>query len=120
MHGHGALPCAMCAEFREQRERRCALAHIAKALNSESSGQRRPRDSFNHLGSGGPSHSMRRRPMAPQVISALLAFLLLSDAACAHDIYTHLKSRSGKSCCDNSDCRPALYRTTSSGVEMRV
>jgi hypothetical protein len=58
--------------------------------------------------------------MVPQVISALLAFLLLSDAARAHDIYTHLKSRSGKSCCDNSDCRPAPYRITSSGVEMQV
>lgn len=38
----------------------------------------------------------------------------------AHDIYTHLKSRSGKSCCDNSDCRPAQYRVTSSGVEMLI
>ena len=82
--------------------------------------QRRPREpSFNHLGSGGSSRSMRR-PMVPQVISALLAFLFLSDAAQAHDIYTHLKSRSGKSCCDNSDCRPAPYRITSSGVEMLV
>jgi hypothetical protein len=63
---------------------------------------------------------MRRRPIAPQVISALLAFFFLSEAAQAHDIYTHLKSRSGKSCCDNSDCRPAVYRTTSSGVEMLV
>src|SRR5829696_3055197 len=61
-----------------------------------------------------------RHPMVPQVISALLAFLFLSDAAQAHDIYTHLKSRSGKSCCDNSDCRPAPYRITSSGVEMLV
>jgi hypothetical protein len=58
--------------------------------------------------------------MVPQVISALLAFLFLSEAAQAHDIYTHLKSRSGESCCDNSDCRPAPYRTTSSGVEMLV
>ena len=58
--------------------------------------------------------------MALQVISALLAFLFLSEAAQAHDIYTHLKSRSGKSCCDNSDCRPAPYRITSSGVEMLV
>ena len=58
--------------------------------------------------------------MVPQVISALLAFLFLSEAAQAHDIDTHLKSRSGESCCDNSDCRPAPYRTTSSGVEMLV
>ena len=27
---------------------------------------------------------------------------------------------SDQSCCDNSDCRPAPYRTTSSGVEMLV
>ena len=58
--------------------------------------------------------------MVPQVISALITILFLSEAARAHDIYTHLKSRSGKSCCDNSDCRPAPYRITSSGVEMLV
>ncbi len=58
--------------------------------------------------------------MVPQVISALITILFLSGVAQAHDIYTHLKSRSGKSCCDNSDCRPAPYRTTSSGVEMLV
>ena len=38
----------------------------------------------------------------------------------AHDIYTHLKSRSGQSCCDGTDCRPVPYRVTTSGVEMRV
>ena len=34
--------------------------------------------------------------MVRQVVSALLAFLLFSEAARAHDIYTHLKSRSGE------------------------
>ena len=38
----------------------------------------------------------------------------------AHDIYTHLKSRSGQSCCDGTDCRPVPYWVTASGVEMRV
>jgi hypothetical protein len=69
--------------FVGRRERRCALAHIEKSLDSESSLNERPREH-----------------MVPQVISALLAFLLFSEAAHAHDIYTHLKSRSGKSCCD--------------------
>jgi hypothetical protein len=52
----------------------------------------------------------------------LLAALLASwpEPIEAHDIYTHLKSRSGKSCCDGTDCRPAPYRVTASGVEMRV
>src|SRR3954454_24682352 len=84
MHGHGALPCAMCAEFREQRERRCALAHIAKTLNSESSRTRAARAFLHSLGF--------RRSVALQETN----------------------------CCDNSDCRPARYRITSSGVEMLV
>jgi len=74
----------MCAEFREQRERRCALAHIAKTLNSESSRTRAARAFLHSLGF--------RRSVALQETN----------------------------CCDNSDCRPARYRITSSGVEMLV
>ena len=53
---------------------------------------------------------------------ALLAALLAirPGPVAAHDIYTHLKSRSGKSCCDGTDCRPVPYRVTASKVEMRV
>jgi hypothetical protein len=43
-----------------------------------------------------------------------------SAAAQAHDIYTFLTDETGKSCCENTDCRPAQYRTTSSGVEMFI
>src|SRR5215211_4367504 len=50
----------------------------------------------------------------------ILLFALGTGRSPAHDIYTHLMSKSGKSCCDNSDCRPARYRITSSGVEMLV
>ena len=38
----------------------------------------------------------------------------------AHDIYRHLTSRSGKSCCDGSDCRPARYRILPEGVDMLI
>lgn len=38
----------------------------------------------------------------------------------AHEIYTDLKNRAGKSCCDGTDCRPARYRATASGLEMLV
>jgi hypothetical protein len=38
----------------------------------------------------------------------------------AHDIYSHLKDAGGGICCDNKDCRPALYRVTASGVQMFV
>ena len=38
----------------------------------------------------------------------------------AHDIYSHLRDEAGGSCCDNRDCRPALYRFTAHGVQMFV
>ena len=38
----------------------------------------------------------------------------------AHDIYMTLKNRYGQSCCNESDCRPAHYRTTPAGVQMLV
>ena len=38
----------------------------------------------------------------------------------AHDIYTTLKDGSGRSCCNNHDCRPAHYRLSSTGVQMLV
>jgi hypothetical protein len=38
----------------------------------------------------------------------------------AHDIYSHLRDEGGGSCCDDQDCRPALYRFTARGVQMYV
>src|SRR5438128_11307272 len=38
----------------------------------------------------------------------------------AHDIYHSLRSPEGKRCCDETDCRPANYKVTSSGVQMNV
>ncbi len=38
----------------------------------------------------------------------------------AHDIYSHLRDAGGGSCCDDTDCRPALHRVTASGVQMFV
>jgi hypothetical protein len=38
----------------------------------------------------------------------------------AHDIYTPLIDSSGRKCCSNRDCRPALYRFTLRGVQMLV
>jgi hypothetical protein len=38
----------------------------------------------------------------------------------AHDIYSHLRDEGGGSCCDDQDCRPALYRLTARGVQMYV
>jgi hypothetical protein len=59
--------------------------------------------------------------MVLRAICAVFAPLILwQEPTQAHDIYTHLKSRSGESCCDNSDCRPVPYRVTASGVEMLV
>ena len=55
--------------------------------------------------------------------STLLSTVLvpsLSPSLQAHDIYSHLVDEAGGSCCDNSDCRPALYRVTASGMQMFV
>jgi len=38
----------------------------------------------------------------------------------AHDIYSHLKDASGRSCCNHTDCRPAPYRLTSGNLWMLV
>jgi hypothetical protein len=38
----------------------------------------------------------------------------------AHDIYSHLKDKSGASCCDDRDCQLAPYRFTVNGVQMLV
>jgi hypothetical protein len=50
-----------------------------------------------------------------------LSFLVLCPLQVqAHDIYSHLTTKSGRSCCDGTDCRPAHYRITAAGVEMLV
>ena len=55
-------------------------------------------------------------------LDALVAILLLGfePPTDAHDIYSHLKDRSGNSCCDDKDCRPVPYRVTPAGVQMFV
>ena len=50
----------------------------------------------------------------------ILAVLVGSLPAQAHDIYSHLKDGSGRSCCNDSDCRPAPYRFTAGKLRMLV
>ena len=53
----------------------------------------------------------------------LLSLALLAGApaaAQAHDIYSGLVGNYGTACCDDSDCRPALYKVTPAGVQMQV
>ncbi len=55
--------------------------------------------------------------------TALIAVVLAASLPLplqAHDIYSHLMDEVGASCCDNRDCRPALYRVSASGVQMFV
>ena len=55
-----------------------------------------------------------------RVISIALV-AMLPTVTHAHDIYTNLTNRSGKSCCGGSDCRPARFRIGSLGaVEMLI
>ncbi|WP_162820635.1 hypothetical protein [Microvirga calopogonii] len=55
--------------------------------------------------------------------TALMAAVLVANLPLpiqAHDIYSHLRDEEGASCCDDRDCRPALYRFTARGVQMFV
>jgi len=55
-------------------------------------------------------------------LDLLAAILLLGfePPADAHDIYSPLRDKSGHSCCNEGDCRPAPYRVTPNGVQMFV
>lgn len=49
---------------------------------------------------------------------AVLLFGGFEPTTQAHDIYSPLKDKGGKNCCDDGDCRPAPYRVTPNGVQM--
>ena len=67
-------------------------------------------------------------PQRRSVLRALIATACAPAGLCisqpvpvfAHDIYSQLTSKSGRRCCDGSDCRPAQYRVKTSGIEMLV
>jgi hypothetical protein len=52
------------------------------------------------------------------LISAALVSLSLPIQA--HDIYSHLTDERGGNCCDDKDCRPAIYRFVESDLQMFV
>ena len=54
------------------------------------------------------------------VFVAAVLIICLPLPTQAHDIYSDVVDGVGKSCCDNQDCRPALYRLTARGVQMYV
>jgi hypothetical protein len=61
--------------------------------------------------------------LAWQLNSALLSLGIAVSwpaAINAHDIYTALKDRAGRSCCSEADCRPTHYRLSPAGVQMLV
>ncbi len=51
---------------------------------------------------------------------AVLLFVGFEPTTAAHDIYSPLKDKAGRNCCDDGDCRPAPYRMTPAGVQMFV
>ena len=53
------------------------------------------------------------------VVAAVLVTSLLRPTL-ARDIYSHLRDETGASCCDDRDCRPALYQVSATGVKMFV
>jgi len=60
------------------------------------------------------------RPLTSAVLLLVVLALNCPASLNAHDIYTLLKDSSGRSCCNEHDCRPAQYRLTSDGVQMLV
>ncbi|QCI66971.1 hypothetical protein [Phreatobacter stygius] len=56
----------------------------------------------------------------PPLVLALGLLAMSAGPLPAHDIYTHLKNKAGRSCCDGTDCRPVRYRQTPSGVHMLI
>ena len=57
--------------------------------------------------------------LSKSLFAVALALAPLSTGD-AHDIYTDLRNSSGKSCCNEGDCRPAHYRKGRFGIEMFV
>jgi hypothetical protein len=55
-----------------------------------------------------------------QLLLACSLLAISAEPPQAHDIYSHLVDDRGDACCDNTDCRPAHYRFSFSGVEMFV
>jgi hypothetical protein len=53
------------------------------------------------------------------LVAALLG-AIWSPPVHAHDIYSNLRDRHGKSCCNEHDCRPAHFRVAPEGVFMLV
>ena len=51
---------------------------------------------------------------------AVLLFVGFEPPTEAHDIYSPLRDRAGRNCCDDGDCRPAPYRVRPTGVQMFV
>jgi hypothetical protein len=49
-----------------------------------------------------------------------IALLSFEPPTEAHDIYSPLKDKAGRNCCDDGDCRPAPYRVRPTGVQMFV
>ena len=58
--------------------------------------------------------------LARTVLAPAIIVLSLTLSLRAHDIYSHLQDPWGRSCCDESDCRPVSYRLTSGHLEMLV
>jgi hypothetical protein len=54
------------------------------------------------------------------VLCAVLLFIGFEPLTEAHDIYSPLRDKAGRNCCDDGDCRPALYRVRPTGVQMFV
>ena len=60
-------------------------------------------------------HRYSKLSLAGAVFGAIWSAPVLS-----HDIYSNLTDKSGKSCCNKHDCRPAHFRVSPAGVSMLV
>jgi len=58
--------------------------------------------------------------VARLILASAIFIVALPLPVPAHDIYADLTDENGQNCCDDRDCRPALYRLTSAGLQMFV
>jgi hypothetical protein len=67
--------------------------------------------------SSSPSQAVGGASLCFVLLIVLVSWFSQADA---HDIYMTLKNRAGMSCCNDRECRPAVYRFTPAGVQMLV
>lgn len=104
-------PLAVCAETRRSLDQKQSIGFAGGFAFRD----------FSALQPSARAVKGRERPMLSKPALLSVAFILNPSLPLqAHDIYSHLVDETGKSCCDNRDCRPAHYRIKGGSVQMFI